>query len=250
MIPAPLLVADSRSTAPRPRPLSGLHRAASPKSRQVIQAKHPIVIPKSRGKAANFKLQKAVNSTASAGQQQKGSHSARNDPLDAGLPLHVSTGELKLPAWSKSDPPPLETSAVVSLAWSGAPKRHPVLLHRSATLETQLGNPDSPHPCLCIRLCAAAALEHGGCKVPQSGCAVVTHPCCSTEDEAPLPRARGCSHLVTGSISPPGVTNVAKCWMQETQAADGSPQKPAPAQQQQPCSHLPPHTVPSRCLLC
>lgn len=61
-------------------------------------------------------------------------------PLDTSLSLDVSTEELRLLGCSKPDASSLETSVVIPLAWPGAFKRHPVLIHRSATPESQPSN--------------------------------------------------------------------------------------------------------------
>lgn len=66
--------------------------------------------------------------------------SAIKAPLDTSLSLDVSAEELKLLGCSKPDTPSLETSVVIPLAWPGAFKRHPMLIHRSATPETQLSD--------------------------------------------------------------------------------------------------------------
>ncbi|XP_059683408.1 uncharacterized protein LOC132318813 [Gavia stellata] len=66
--------------------------------------------------------------------------SAIKAPLDTSLSLDVSTEELRLLGCSKPDTPSLETSVVVPLAWPGAFKRHPTLIHRSATPEAQLSD--------------------------------------------------------------------------------------------------------------
>lgn len=66
--------------------------------------------------------------------------SAIKASLDTSLSLDVSTEELQLLGCSKLDMPSLETSVVIPLAWPGAFKRHPTLIHRSATPETQLSD--------------------------------------------------------------------------------------------------------------
>lgn len=68
--------------------------------------------------------------------------SAIKAPLDTSLSLDVSTEELRLLGCSKSDTPSLETSVVIPLAWPGAFKKHPTLIPKSATLDTQLSDPD------------------------------------------------------------------------------------------------------------
>lgn len=71
--------------------------------------------------------------------------SAIKGPLDTSLCPDESTEELRLLGCSKPDTPSLETSVVIPLAWPGAFKKHPKLIHRSATLETQLSDLD-PDP--------------------------------------------------------------------------------------------------------
>ncbi|KAK4812763.1 hypothetical protein QYF61_020383 [Mycteria americana] len=66
--------------------------------------------------------------------------SAIKAPLDTSLSLDVSTEELKLLGCSKPDTSSLETSVAIPLAWPGAFKRHPTLIPRSATPETQLSD--------------------------------------------------------------------------------------------------------------
>ncbi|XP_056210032.1 uncharacterized protein LOC130155998 [Falco biarmicus] len=69
--------------------------------------------------------------------------SAIKAPLDTSLSLDASTEELRL-----QDMPALETSVVAPLAWPGALKQHPALLHRPATLDTQPGDPEPTPGCL------------------------------------------------------------------------------------------------------
>lgn len=66
--------------------------------------------------------------------------SAIKAPLDTSLSLDASTEELRLLGCSKPDTPSLETSVVIPLAWPGAFKRHPTLIHRPATPESQLSD--------------------------------------------------------------------------------------------------------------
>ncbi|XP_074013697.1 uncharacterized protein [Numenius arquata] len=68
--------------------------------------------------------------------------SAIKGPLDTSLFLDASTEELRLLGCSKPDMPSLETPVVIPLAWPGAFKRHPVLIHRSATPESQPSDPE------------------------------------------------------------------------------------------------------------
>ncbi|XP_023773636.1 uncharacterized protein LOC111922322 [Cyanistes caeruleus] len=63
--------------------------------------------------------------------------------IDTSAPLDVSTEEFRLLGCSKPDTSSLETPVVIPLAWPGAFNKHPVLLHRSATLETQPSDPDA-----------------------------------------------------------------------------------------------------------
>ncbi|XP_067163959.1 uncharacterized protein [Apteryx mantelli] len=68
-------------------------------------------------------------------------------PLDTNLSLDISAEELRLLGCSKLDTPSLETSSIViPLAWPGAFKRCPTLIHRSSTCETQL----SDQACICV----------------------------------------------------------------------------------------------------
>ncbi|KAJ7400260.1 hypothetical protein BTVI_107110 [Pitangus sulphuratus] len=69
--------------------------------------------------------------------------SSIKSPLDTSLSLDLSTEELRLLGCSKPDTPPLETSVVIPLAWPGAFKKHPVLMHGSATPKTLPSDPDS-----------------------------------------------------------------------------------------------------------
>ncbi|XP_064377877.1 uncharacterized protein LOC135330164 [Dromaius novaehollandiae] len=64
-------------------------------------------------------------------------------PLDTNLSLDVSAEELRLLGCSKPDTPSLDTSSVViPLAWPGAFKRCPALIHRSSTCENQPSDPE------------------------------------------------------------------------------------------------------------
>lgn len=63
--------------------------------------------------------------------------------MDTSTSLDVSTEELRLLGCSKPDTSSLETPVVIPLAWPGAFKKHPTLIHRSATQETQLSDPDA-----------------------------------------------------------------------------------------------------------
>ncbi|XP_039584157.1 uncharacterized protein LOC120511349 isoform X1 [Passer montanus] len=63
--------------------------------------------------------------------------------MDTSTSLDVSTEELHLLGCSKPDTSSLETPVVIPLAWPGAFKKHPTLIHRSATQETQPGDPDA-----------------------------------------------------------------------------------------------------------
>ncbi|XP_065501686.1 uncharacterized protein LOC135994770 [Caloenas nicobarica] len=74
--------------------------------------------------------------------------SAIKPPLDSSLSLDVSNEELRLLGCSKPDTPSLESSVVIPLAWPGALKRQPLLMHRSAIPETQLSDPDPIPACL------------------------------------------------------------------------------------------------------
>ncbi|XP_054247719.1 uncharacterized protein LOC128974965 [Indicator indicator] len=94
--------------------------------------------------------------------------SAIKDPLDTSLSLDVSAEELKLMGCPKLDSPTLETSVVIPLAWPGAFKRHPTLLHRSVTLETQLNDPD-PIPVSASGSVMLLPWGTAGCEVPSWG---------------------------------------------------------------------------------
>lgn len=74
--------------------------------------------------------------------------SAIKPPLDSSLSLDVSNEELRLLGCSKSDMPSLESSVVIPLAWPGASKKQPLLIHTSATPETQLSDLDPIPACL------------------------------------------------------------------------------------------------------
>ncbi|RLV98883.1 hypothetical protein DV515_00010343 [Chloebia gouldiae] len=63
--------------------------------------------------------------------------------MDTSASLDVSTEELRLLGCSKPDTSSLETPVVIPLAWPGAFKKHPTLIPRSATQETQLSDPDA-----------------------------------------------------------------------------------------------------------
>lgn len=63
--------------------------------------------------------------------------------MDTSMSLDVSTEELQLVGCSKPDTSSLETPVVIPLAWPGAFKKHPVLIHRSATQESQPSDPDA-----------------------------------------------------------------------------------------------------------
>lgn len=63
--------------------------------------------------------------------------------MDTSMSLDVSTEELRLLGCSKPDISSLETPVVIPLAWPGAFKKHPVLIHRSACQESQPSDPDA-----------------------------------------------------------------------------------------------------------
>lgn len=65
--------------------------------------------------------------------------------MDTSTSLDVSTEELRLLGCSKPDTSPLETPVVIPLAWPGALKKapHSMLIHRSATQESQPSDPDA-----------------------------------------------------------------------------------------------------------
>ncbi|XP_063258323.1 uncharacterized protein LOC134553029 [Prinia subflava] len=63
--------------------------------------------------------------------------------MDTSMSLDVSTEEFCLLGCSKPDTSSLETPVVVPLAWPGAFKKHPMLIHRSATQEAQPSDPDA-----------------------------------------------------------------------------------------------------------
>lgn len=69
--------------------------------------------------------------------------SATKSFMDTNTSLDASMEELQLLGCSKPDTSFLETPVVIPLAWPGAFKKHPVLIHRSATLETQPSDPDA-----------------------------------------------------------------------------------------------------------
>ncbi|XP_066055128.1 uncharacterized protein [Chamaea fasciata] len=63
--------------------------------------------------------------------------------MDTSMSLDVSAEELRLLGCPKPDTSSPETPVVIPLAWPGAFKKHPVLLHRSATQERQPSDPDA-----------------------------------------------------------------------------------------------------------
>lgn len=63
--------------------------------------------------------------------------------MDTSTSLNVSTEELSLLGCSKPNTSPLKTPVVIPLTWPGAFKKHPMLIHRSATQETQPRDPDA-----------------------------------------------------------------------------------------------------------
>ncbi|CAN8191044.1 unnamed protein product [Coccothraustes coccothraustes] len=63
--------------------------------------------------------------------------------LDTSTSLDVSAEELRLLGCSKPDTSPLKTPVVTPLTWPGAFKKHPTLIYRSATQETQPSDPDA-----------------------------------------------------------------------------------------------------------
>ncbi|XP_066186516.1 uncharacterized protein [Sylvia atricapilla] len=69
--------------------------------------------------------------------------SAIKSYMDTSMSLDVSTEEFRLLGCPKPDTPSLETPVVIPLAWPGAFKKHPVLLHRSATQESQPSDPEA-----------------------------------------------------------------------------------------------------------
>ncbi|XP_068890383.1 uncharacterized protein [Aphelocoma coerulescens] len=63
--------------------------------------------------------------------------------MDTSTSLDVSTEELRLLGCSKPATSSLDTPVVIPLACPGAFKKHPTLIHSSATLQTQLSDPDT-----------------------------------------------------------------------------------------------------------
>ncbi|KAI1233307.1 hypothetical protein IHE44_0004477 [Lamprotornis superbus] len=63
--------------------------------------------------------------------------------MDTSTSLDVSTEELRLLGCSKPDTSSLETPVVIPLAWPGAFKKHPMLIHRSVAQESQTSDPDA-----------------------------------------------------------------------------------------------------------
>ncbi|XP_059718898.1 uncharacterized protein LOC132335928 [Haemorhous mexicanus] len=63
--------------------------------------------------------------------------------MDTSTSLNVSTEELSLLGCSKPPTSPLKTPVVIPLTWPGAFKKPPMLIHRSATQETQPSDPDA-----------------------------------------------------------------------------------------------------------
>ncbi|RMB95613.1 hypothetical protein DUI87_27724 [Hirundo rustica rustica] len=63
--------------------------------------------------------------------------------MDTSMSLDVSTEELRLLGYPKPDTSSLEAPVVIPLAWPGAFKKHPMLIHMSAAQETRPSDPDA-----------------------------------------------------------------------------------------------------------